>query len=283
MNLRFIVRTFWASMIASLKMVIRYVTLRGLIAFNISVPLFFVLTSWVVGQVMTGGTGYSEYLKEVWGTGHYLTFTLIGFAFNTFIFSAAFGGAHALRGEQEHGTAELVFVTPANKIAWLLGKVMGNIFFSLIGFSLVLFSGFLIFGFQTDAFPNFPLAALSILLTIVSLTAFGLVFAGVCFMAKREHELSQVLWPSMVFLCGLAFPVEVLPPPLPTISWLIPVTYGIDLTRKALIFGSGILEPLILYEIGVLVLQTVIMLPIGLVLYSWLEKKAKKTGALATY
>ncbi len=279
MDMRFLVRTFWASFISSLKVVLRAVTFRGLVAFNISVPFFFILTSWITLQIMGGGDFFTGLTKMP----HFLSFVTIGFAFNGFVFSAAMGGAHALRGDQEHGTLELVFVTPSNKLVWLLGKIMGNLTFSLINFAVILLLGSLLFGFQATAQPNILVAILFVLLTIIAMTSFGFVFAGVCFIAKREDELSQVLWTMMVFLSGLAFPVEVLPQWGQAIAWMIPITHGVHATRQALLLGAGILDPAIITALGMLILQTAILLPIGVVLYSRLERKARETGALATY
>jgi ABC-2 type transport system permease protein len=282
MNLRFIIRTFRASLLSSLKMALRYVTLRGLVAFNVSVPLFFVLTSWVIGEFMTGGGG-STFFTEVTGMSDYLSFVTIGFAFNSFIFSAVFGGSHAIRGEQEHGTAELVFVTPSNKLAWLLGKMMGNLIFSIITFTVLLAFGAILFGFHPTQQPNIPLAILGVLLTMIALTAFGFVFAGVCFMAKRENELSQVLWPMMVLFSGLAFPITGFPLWWRIIAWMFPITHGAEIARNALLLGSTFLDPNMLIRISMLILQTLILLPIGTTLYTRMEKAARKKGTLATY
>jgi len=266
-------------MIASLKMVIRYVSLGGLIAFNLAVPLFFVFTSWVISTFMP----QTAFFPSTTGTGDYMSYLAIGFAFTGFIFSAAFGGSNAIRGEQEHGTAELVFVTPANKIAWLLGKMMGQLIFGVINFSIVLFLGFIIYGFHPEVQPNIPVAILSILLTVIAMTSFGFVFAGVCFLAKRSEELSQVLWPMLTFFCGLAFPIGILPEWGKTIAYMIPLTWGIDATRKALLLGAGISDTSVLIAIGILSALTVALLPIGALLFSKLEKAAKKTGTLGTY
>ena len=279
MNALFLVRTFWASFLSSLKMVLRAVTFRGLVAFNLSVPFFFILTSWITLQIMGGG----DFFTGLTAMPHFLSFVTIGFAFNGFIFSASFGGAHALRGDQEHGTLELVFVTPSNKLMWLLGKIMGNLAFSLVNFSVILLLGSLIFGFQATAQPNVLLAALFVLLTIIAMTSFGFVFAGVCFIAKRERELSQVLWTMMVFLSGLAFPIEVLPAWGQIIAWALPITHGVQATRWALLLGIGFSDPAVLNALGMLVLQIVILLPIGIALYARLERKARETGALGTY
>jgi len=278
MNLSFLIRTLWASLICSLKMVIRYVSLQGLVAFNFAVPFFFVLTSWITSQIM-GVPLLSWDHQEA----DYLSFVIIGFAFQSFIFSTIFGGGHAIRGEQEHGTAELVFVTPANKVAWLLGKMLGNLIFSFVSFFFVILSGMLLFGFRPQATPNVPTAMLSVLLTLLSMTALGFVFAGVCFLAKREEELTQVFWPLMTFFCGLAFPVILLPQWGQNIAWMIPLTYGVDITRKALLLGVGVSDVVLLTELGILCIQTAVLLPIGAILFARLEKVAKRSGTLGTY
>jgi ABC-2 type transport system permease protein len=264
-------------------MVVRYVTLRGLVAFNISVPLFFVLTSWVIGEFMTDGSGFSSFFTETTGMSDYLSFVTVGFAFNSFIFSAVFGGGHAIRGEQEHGTAELIFVTPSNKLAWLLGKMMGNLIFSIVTFFILLVFGAVLFGFHPKAPPNIPLAVVGVLLTMIALMAFGFVFAGICFRAKRENELSQILWPIMVLFSGLAFPIVNFPLWWKIVAWVIPVTHGVDITRNALLLGSTFLDHDILFGLGILVLQTIILLPIGTTLYTKMEKAARRKGTLATY
>jgi len=50
-----------------------------------------------------------------------------------------------------------------------------------------------------------------------------------------SYNLYIALFFSAIFLCGVWFPVGVLPAPLQAIAWLIPITSAIDLTRALLI------------------------------------------------
>jgi len=277
------VRTFRAAYSAHLRSITRFLTVPGYIGYSVAGPLFALLTSWVIGSRVLSNVSYFQSLT---GSSSYLTWVVIGFAFQSFIFSAAFGGAQAIRGEQEHGTAELVFITPANKVAWLIGKMAADQTFSLIGFSILLALGGLFFGLTLGPTPNIPLAALGILLTMLSLSAFGMVFAGITFLAKREDQLGQVLWPIMVFFCGLAFPVEALPKIVQPISWVFPLTYGLYITRTALLTPAGLVgvaTPSITWLISMLLLETAILVPIGIPLFNYLSKSARKTGALSGY
>ncbi len=278
-------RTFRAAYSANLRSVTRFVTIPGYLGYSIAGPFFALLTSWVIASRVIKNVSYFQSLT---GSNSYLTWVVIGFAFQSFIFSAAFGGAQAIRGEQQAGTAELVFITPANKVAWLLGKMAADQTFSLLGFAILLMLGGTLFGLTLGPTPNVPLAALGIGLTMLSLSAFGMVFAGITFIAKREDQLSQVLWPIMVFFCGLAFPIEALPAIVQPISWVFPLTYGLYITRTALLTpvaaaGAATAAPSITWLVSTLSFETLILIPIGIPLFNYLSKNARKTGALGTY
>ena len=271
------------SFISELKLVTRYVSIPGMLGFNIAVPFFFVLSSWIVAAIIGGPSGYSAYFTSLTGMADYLAFVTIGFAFNTFIFSTAFGGAHAIRGEQEQGTAEPVFLTPSNKVAWMMGKMLGGQVFGTFGFAVVLASGFFMFGYKPQASPDILTASAAIVLSLASMAALGFVLAGICFFAKREEEISQVLWPTLTFFCGMAFPVQILPSWGQAIAYVMPLTYGVDATRRALILGLGFADPITAQDLFMLLLQTLILMPLGLLIFARLEKEARKTGVLGTY
>ncbi len=283
MDVRYLARVFRASFISELKQVIRYVSIPGMLGFNIAVPFFFVLSSWIVATIIGGPSGTSAYFTSLTGMTNYLAFVTVGFAFNTFIFSTAFGGAHAIRGEQEQGTAEPVFMTPSNKVAWLMGMMLGSQVFGIIGFTIVLSSGFLLFGYEPQAPPDLFTATVAITLSILAMAALGFVLAGICFFAKREEEISQVLWPTFTFFCGLAFPVQILPWWGQLIAYLIPLTYGVDATRRALILGLGFGDLLTVHELLMLLAQALVLMPVGLLIFYRLEREARKTGVLGTY
>ncbi len=283
MDIDYAARVLRVSFISELKLIIRYVSIPGMLGFNIAVPFFFVLSSWIVATIISGPSGYSAFFTSLTGMTDYLAYLTIGFAFNTFIFSTAFGGAHAIRGEQEQGTAEIVFLTPSNKVVWLMGKMFGGQVFAIFGFAILLASGFILFGYKPQAFPDIPAAALAIVLSIAAMAALGFVLAGMCFFAKREEEISQVLWPAFTFFCGLAFPVQILPSWGQAIAYLIPLTYGVDATRRALMLGLGLGNAVTAQELLILLLQVFILLPLGLVVFSRLEKAARRSGALGTY
>jgi hypothetical protein len=61
------------------------------------------------------------------------------------------------------------------------------------------------------------------------------------------------------------------------------LTYGVDATRRALILGLGFMDPVTMWDLLMQIVETVILTPLGLIIYARLEKKARRTGALGTY
>jgi hypothetical protein len=61
------------------------------------------------------------------------------------------------------------------------------------------------------------------------------------------------------------------------------LTYGVDATRRALILGLGFMDPVTMWDLLMLIVETVILTPLGLIIYARLEKEARRTGALGTY
>jgi ABC-2 type transport system permease protein len=278
----YIIKTFTASFKYTLKNSLRYLSAGWFIGIHIFGPLFFLLTSWTIYEII-GQTVGLEYFISKAGVSSYLAFAAIGFAFLGPILNASWSGAQGIRSEQEAGTLELIFITPSNRIAWLLGKMMAAQTFSLISLTTILITSNFFFGFDLLSQANVPVAILGLILTMIGMSSFSFALAGLTFIIKRTNDLNQFLWPTMTFFCGLAFPIEVLPAWAQAISWVFPLTHGINITRRALLVGSGIFDPTIAIAVLAILIQVLILIPTGLFLFKRFYNLARKTGSLFTY
>ena len=75
----------------------------------------------------------------------------------------------------------------------------------------------------------------------------------------------------MMFLSGVLFPVEQMPPILQSVSKVLPLTYAVDALRKVMILGAGI-EAIIL-PITILVVLGVVTMTLGVPLFERAVKK----------
>jgi ABC-2 type transport system permease protein len=265
----------------SMLQTFRYMNAGFFVGLQIIGPIFFLLTSWTILQII--GPSALLTFTNTSGFADYIPFVILGFAFQAVIMNAVWSGSNGIRNEQQAGTVEAIFVTPSSKVAWMLGKIAGNITMALVSTSIVLTVGSVVFSFTLRATPNIPAAVIGLLLTLAGMTAFAFALAGLTFLAKRADDINQVLWTSLVFFTGLAFPVEALPQWAQAISWVFPITHGLAITRGAILKGYSIFDPNLLFPVVSVLILTLVYIPIGYFSFRTFFDKARRKGALTGY
>jgi ABC-2 type transport system permease protein len=77
---------------------------------------------------------------------------------------------------------------------------------------------------------------------------------------------------------GMLFPVNILPPCLQVVAHLNPVTYALDAMRGALLDGASIFS--IARSLLLLLAFGALLLPLSVVVFSWVLRRTKITGTL---
>jgi len=142
--------------------------------------------------------------------------------------------------ERELGTLEQLFVTPVGRLGLLLGKLLP---YALLAFCELLLVLVLMVGvFGVPIHGNLWLLLLLCGLFIVTALGLGLLIST---LAKTQLESMQlaflVMLPS-VLLSGFMFPRSEMPLPIYLVSFLIPVTYFIELLRGVILRGADLLD-----------------------------------------
>jgi len=121
---------------------------------------------------------------------------------------------------------------------------------------------------------------------LLVLLAGSLSFVGLGIMAsvlpllftERGSQMTYIIQAVLLLISGVYYPVDVLPSWLQPITRLSPATYVLEGMRDSLLKGIG-LEQLVRYLLILLVIG-LISLPIGMAIFSWGERYAKRTGKL---
>jgi ABC-2 type transport system permease protein len=148
--------------------------------------------------------------------------------------------AFSIVREKERGTLEQLFVTPVRPMGLLLGKLLPYLG---IGFAeLCAIVTFMRFVFQVPIHGSVILLGfLSIPYLFVSLSIGILVSSK----AKTQSEAIQLAFltflPS-IFFSGYIFPRETMPTFFYVISYFIPASYFINITRGIILRGAGIAQ-----------------------------------------
>lgn len=164
--------------------------------------------------------------------------------------------AFSIVREKERGTLEQLFVTPVRPMGLLLGKLLPYL---CIGFfELLLILTFMRFAFHVPIHGSvFLLAFLSLPYIFVSLSL-GILISSKANTQSEAMQLAFLTILPSIFFSGYIFPRETMPKFFYVISYFVPATYFINITRGVILRGAGIhqlwLDGLALFAIGSILL-----------------------------
>ncbi len=164
--------------------------------------------------------------------------------------------AFSIVREKERGTLEQLFVTPVRPMGLLFGKLLPYLGVGFFELCLILF--FMRVVFQVPIHGNVLLLAfLSLPYIFVSLSL-GILISSRANSQSEAIQLAFITFLPSIFFSGYIFPRETMPTIFYAISYLIPATYYINITRGIILRGAGIqhlwLDGLVLFAMGTLLL-----------------------------
>ena len=134
--------------------------------------------------------------------------------------------------EKRVGALERLMLAPISLKTILIGKVLGGSIFGLmISFIMTMIS----MGFLGVSVRYPALFTVSLLLTVLTLSALGSLVAVSVKEVFEAQTLSNYFRFPMIFLCGVFLPVESMPAPLQWLAYVLPLTYSVNALRQTFI------------------------------------------------
>jgi len=217
--------------------------------------------------------------NAAWYTLDLVGFTLIGQLLYTFFTMMLLSG-NAFVVEREQGTLEAVLLSPANRIALILGGALAGAFNYMWFFFGIMFSWVAFLGVQM-VINDFLALAASIVLSYLSMVTLGMCFEALFVYSRRGHMYTTVLQEPIMFFSGLAFPLQAMPRALLSISYLIPLTFGLLSLRLTLLGGASLID--VGVPLTVLASMTLLFLALSTWLIGYAERKAKAKATLTQF
>jgi len=160
--------------------------------------------------------------------------------------------AFAIVREKERGTLEQLFVTPVRPFGLLLGKLLP--YFGIGFFELCLIVTSMRFIFRVPIHGSVLLLAfLSLPYIFVSLSL-GILISSKAETQSQAMQLAFLTILPSIFFSGYIFPRETMPVVFRAISYLVPASYFINITRGIILRGAGLrhlwTDGLALFAIG---------------------------------
>jgi len=180
------------------------------------------------GAMIPGIGGGKEYI-------HFLVPGVIGM---TLITTSMMAGISVL-WDREFGFLKEIMVAPVKRVSIVIGRIIGGATTSLIQAILILLIS-ISMGFRVPSLISFFLTIFFMVLISFGFIGLGLIFASILRDIEGFGLIMQFIIMPLFFLSGAIFPLNNLPRFLRYISFIDPLTYGVDALRSCLI-GISIL------------------------------------------
>jgi len=163
----------------------------------------------------------------------YIRYLVPGILGMSLLFSSTFGGLSVL-WDREFGFLKEIMVAPVTRVSIVLGRIAGGITTALVQGLLILGISSLM-GFRMVSILSLGMAIVFMLLISVAFLGLGLIFASkMKDMQGFSIVMNFVIFP-LFFLSGALYPLDNFPVWLRSLSYLDPLTYGIDGLRGVLL------------------------------------------------
>jgi len=212
--------------------------------------------------------------------GSYVSFMVVGVAFQGYVSSAFTTLSSRIRNEQLMGTLEYVLMSPTRLSSFLLYNAAWAFLLNSINAGVILGVGTLVLG-VSFAHADALGAVIALVLAILSNMGLGMASAGIIMVTKQGNPISFLFNAVSNLLSGVFFPIAVLPFWLRVVSYILPLTWSLEAIRYALLDGYA-LGALMSY-FAVLGLFSLVTVPLGLITFSMGFLKARRDGSLSQY
>lgn len=138
--------------------------------------------------------------------------------------------------DSQLGTMELFYVAPLTSLETLIGKYLSYLVFgSFLAAVLMLL---VVFGLGVPVLGSWVGIILTILALLFTSMGVGFVISLISETDIQAVQYSMIILLTSVFFSGFFLSLETLWEPVRLISWALPVTYGILLTRSMMLQGD---------------------------------------------
>jgi ABC-2 type transport system permease protein len=262
-----------------LRTIRRYPTsFVGMIFWPVMLPAVWVL----MGQAYSGG-GDPQALQafaDRAGTTGITVFVFVGYAMYMWLSSLLWGPGTALRQEQIRGSLEAVFLTPASRLVPLFGPPLTNVIWVFMNLLVTGIGVWLLFGIVLPL--EGALYALGITLVgVPAMYAMGSLFGAGVLRFGEIGPAVQFVRGSLSLLCGITFPIVMLPAWAQAAAAVMPPTYIVDGMRSALLKGATFAD--LAPVAGTLLVLAIAFGVLAVVVFRWLEAGARRSGMLGRY
>jgi ABC-2 type transport system permease protein len=163
--------------------------------------------------------------------------------------------------ERERGTLEALIVSPLRRWELMIGKIIPNVVIGYVQMTLALVLG--VWAFDIPVRGSLPLLYFLSLFFIMGTLGLGILLSTIARTQQQAMQMAYFIFVPSVYLSGILFPIEGMPPLAKTVAYMIPLTYYVEIIRGIMLKGIGIsylwTHLFVLTAIGTILITTSIL------------------------
>ena len=166
------------------------------------------------------------------------SYMYIGNAFYMYVGAIMAGMAQSVVDDRERfRTLKSMYVAPVNIPMYLIGRGVARFFTTSLSVVITLAFGIVFLHLQVDPGDvRWTLFVAALCIGVVMLAMMGLVLASIVLtIAHGSWLVGEAVAGALYLFCGAVFPLDVLPGWLRPVGYVMPVTYWLELVRRALV------------------------------------------------
>jgi len=177
------------------------------------------------------------------------------------------------------GTLEALLSTPTRMPALIIGISAFPLLMAALR-SVVLLAGGWLLGVPI-ATASLPLALLILAGIVLAHAAIGLISGAMVLAFRTAGPLARLVLLASSLLGGVYYPTHVIPSWLRMVSAALPLSYGLRALRRVLLQQAPLAD--VAPDVLILLVETAILLAIGIGVFSLAFRSARRQGTLAQY
>ena len=208
----------------------------------------------------------------------YFSFVAVGLTVMRMVQVAFTSFCVKIRDEQTGGTFEALLASPVSPSVIVVGSAAFDLLRAIVT-GLVTLLVAAAFGVNFDVGPGSALGlGVGLPALIVTFSAVGVVLAACVVVFKQVAALLGLVTAALGLLAGVYFPITYLPGPLEAVADALPITWGIDVLRAALLRGETAAD-----RLALLVGFAAVSLPASLWVFRASVNHARRRGTVAQF
>lgn len=214
----------------------------------------------------------------------------IGNAFYIYVGAVMAGASYSVLDDRErYRTLKYIYIAPIHIPVYLLGRAVARFITGSIAVVITLTAGVLFFGVPLDLLTaDWPMFAAALALGVLCLTFMG-VALGAWTMTLRTEPwfVGEAVAAALYLFSGAIFPISILPAFLQPLGFALPMTYWLELIRRALLGPGAAAFPTLagfsnLQLFGILAGLTLLFGLLGSLAFRFFDRRARDEGMIDT-